>query len=69
MSAKNYIDWDNDYNYPLQWIYESMPARYSYQCMIHRVNLAMQGKPSKNLYKAELESNLKNLSEADIFID
>ena len=66
MSAKNYIDWDNDYNYPLQWIYESMPARYSYQCMIHRVNLAMQGKPSKNLYKAELESNLKNLSEADM---
>ena len=61
MSAKNYIDWDNEWNYPLQWIYESMPARYSYQCMIHRVNLAMQGKPSKNLYKAELESNLNNL--------
>lgn len=66
MNGKNYIDWNQDYNYPLQWIYESMPARYSYQCMIHRVNLAMQGKPSKNLYKAELESNLKNLSEADM---
>ncbi len=64
--SKDYIDFNNDYSYPLQWIYESMPARYSYQCMIHRVNLAMQGKPSKNLYKAELESNLKNLSEADM---
>lgn len=69
MSVKNYIDWDNDFNYPLQWIYESMPARLSYQQMIHRVNLAMQGKPSRNLYKAELESNLKNLSEADMSSD
>lgn len=66
MSSKNYIDWNQEWNYPLQWIYESMPARFDYQCMLHRANLAMQGKPSKNLYKDELESNLKNIDENDL---
>lgn len=69
MSAKNYIDWDLASNYPLQWIYESMPARYSYQCQIHRANLAMQGKPSRNLYKEELESNLKTLTRDELSDD
>lgn len=63
MSSKNYIDWNQEWNYPLQWIYESMPARFDYQCMLHRANLAMQGKPSRNLYKEELESNLKNIPD------
>lgn len=62
-SSKNYIDWNGDFNYPLQWIYESMPARYAYQCWLHRANLAMQQKPSVNLYKAELESNLKSIPD------
>ena len=62
-SSKNYIDWNGDFNYPLQWIYESMPARYAYQCWLHRANLAMQQKPSVNLYKAELESNLKAIPD------
>lgn len=69
MSVKNYIDWDNDANYPLQWIYESMPARYSYQCLLYRANLAMQGKPSRNLYKEELESNLKSLTKDELSDD
>lgn len=69
MSAKNYIDWDLEANYPLQWIYESMPARFSYQCEIHRANLAMQGKPSRNLYKEELESNLKSLTRDELSDD
>ncbi len=69
MSSKNYIDWNQEWNYPLQWIYESMPARFDYQCMLHRANLAMQGKPSRNLYKEELESNLKNIPETDLSQD
>ena len=69
MSAKNYIDFNVASNYVLQWIYESMPARYSYQCMIHRANLAMQGKPSRNLYKEELESNLKSIPREELSDD
>lgn len=63
------IDWNLDSNRVLQWIYESMPARYSYQCQIHRANLAMQGKPSRNIYKEELESNLKAIPEDQLSKD
>lgn len=63
------IDWNLDSNRVLQWIYESMPARYSYQCQIHRANLAMQGKPSRNIYKEELESNLKAIPEEQLSKD
>lgn len=66
MSSKNYIDWNQEWNYPLQWIYESMPARFDYQCMLHRADLAMVGRPSRNLYKEELESNLKNIADSDM---
>lgn len=69
MSMKNYIDFNVDANRVIQWIYESMPARYSYQCLIHRANLAMQGKPSRNLYKEELESNLKRIPESELSHD
>lgn len=69
MSVKNYVDWNVDSNRVLQWLYESMPARYSYQCQIHRANLAMQGKPSRNLYKEELESNLKRIPEEELSSD
>lgn len=55
------IDWNNDFSYPLQWIYESWQARRDYQCMLHRVNKAMMGKPSRNLYAEELESNVNKI--------
>lgn len=55
----NYIDWNNEWSYPLQWLWESMPARQIYQEWIYRTDLAMQGKPFKNLYQEEMNSNLK----------
>lgn len=60
---KGYIDWNHDWNYPLQWLYESDMARQGYQCLLYRVALAMEGKPWKNLYQEELESNLKKLTD------
>ena len=53
-----YVDFDADFSYPLQWIYESEPARWAYQRWIWRSALAQQGKPCRNTYQEELKSNL-----------
>jgi len=57
----DFIDWNVSTNYVLQWIFESRQARYAYQYWIYRINLAMQGRPSKNLYAEELTSNIKKM--------
>lgn len=63
VSNTDYIDWDSKWAYPLQWIQESQPARLEYQQWCHRVNLAMIGRPWKNLYQDELESNIATLDD------
>lgn len=57
----DYIDWNNEWSYPLQWLYESMPARIAYQQWCYRVDLAMQGRPWKNLYQDELRSIIQGV--------
>lgn len=57
------IDFNNQWSYPLQWIEESRFARERYQRDLFRVSLAMQGKPWRNLYQEELDSNIKNISD------
>lgn len=69
MLTKNAIDWNNDFNYPLQWIYESEFARWEYQRWLYRMNQAMLGNPSRNIYKEEITSNLKNIPDADLSQD
>lgn len=60
----NFIgDQNNPWAYPIQWIWESTTARWAYQRWIWRSALAKQGKPCRNTYQEELESNLK---KADI---
>lgn len=66
MSAKNYIDWNNDYNYPLQWIFESQVARNEYSWLCYRARLAMLGKPSKNIYREEMVSLLKGVRDDEL---
>lgn len=61
--AGDYIDWDNKWSYPLQWLFESEWARLQYQQMCYRVNLAMIGKPFHNLYQEELYSNLDKFTD------
>lgn len=58
-----YSDYNNEWSYPIHWISESIFARWAYQRMIWRSNLAKQGKPCKNTYQMELKSNLE---KADI---
>lgn len=59
----DYIDWENENSYPLQWLYETEWARLQYQQWCYRVNLAMIGKPWKNLYQEELTSTINALPD------
>ena len=58
------INWNDKWNYPIQWIQESEFARRRYGCELYRVRMAMLGRPSKNLYKEEMTSNLEKISDA-----
>lgn len=62
-NSSTVIDWDNKFSYPLQWLYESEFARLGYQELCYRVDLAMQGKPWKNTYEDEMNSNLDKMDE------
>lgn len=57
----DYIDYNNEWAYPLQWIVESEWARLEYMQYCYRVSLAMVGKPWKNLYQEEIHSNIQKL--------
>ena len=59
MDNLSYVDFDADFSYPLQWIWESTPARWAYQRWIWRAALAQEGKPCRNTYQEELKSNLE----------
>lgn len=61
--SSNAIDWSNKWSYPLQWLYESTFARQMYQLLCYRVSLAMEGKPWKNLYQEEMNSNLSRMDK------
>lgn len=57
-SDKNFVNWDEDWSFPLQWLEESRMARMTYAQKLYRVNKAMVGDPERNLYRDKLESNL-----------
>lgn len=60
---KDYIDFNQCTNYVIQWLEESKNARWEYQRQMYRVDKALYGKPWKNLYQEELDSNLKKAKE------
>lgn len=62
MANDNFLDFNDKWNYPLQWIYESLFARFTYQSLIYRVNKAMVGEPWVNTYKKDVQSNLDALT-------
>ena len=55
---ESYVNFDEPFSYPLQWLFESESARWAYQRWIWRSSLAKQGKPCRNTYQEELRSNL-----------
>lgn len=66
-NSEGYIDWDKkpDYNYVLQYLYESEIPRQQYQILLYRTALAMTGRPWKNLYKEELLGNIKKIQDKE----
>lgn len=65
MNSYDAIDWDNPFNYPIQWLEESDFARTSYHYWLWRASLAKLGKPCRNLYQEELKSNLAKVDKVD----
>lgn len=55
----SYVDFNEKWSYPIQWLYESEMARWEYQRWIWRSSLAKQGLPCRNTYQEELRSNLE----------
>ncbi|MEE0870558.1 MAG: hypothetical protein U0L52_04185, partial [Bacteroidaceae bacterium] len=49
----------------IQWLEESEVARVNYQYWLWRANLAKLGKPCKNLYQQELDSNLEKITDIE----
>ena len=58
MGNESFVDFNEPFSYPLQWLFESESARWAYQRWIWRSTLAKQGKPCRNTYQEELRSNL-----------
>lgn len=61
----DFIDWDQEYSYPIQWIQESFFARDAYRALLFRTALAKEGLPSKNLYQDMMVSNVEKLTKND----
>lgn len=65
MNSYDTLDYNLDWNYPIQWLEESDFARTSYHYWLWRASLAKLGKPCKNLYQEELRSNLSKIDSVD----
>lgn len=65
MDSISSIDWNHEFNHPIQWIEESEFARTSYHYWLWRASLAKLGKPCRNLYQEELRSNLNKIDSVD----
>lgn len=59
------IDYNLWPNHIIQWLEESEVARVNYQYWLWRANLAKLGKPCKNLYQQELDSNLDKIADVE----
>lgn len=63
MDSYDALDWNDKWNYPIQWLEESDFARTSYHYWLWRASLAKLGKPCKNLYQEELKSNIAKIDD------
>lgn len=63
--SDNYINFNNKWNYPIQWIEESYGARFMYQGLLYRTARMLHGEPFKNTYQDDVNSNLGPLSDEE----
>lgn len=64
MDSYDTLNWNDEWNYPIQYLEESDFARTSYHYWLWRASLAKLGKPCKNLYQEELKSNIAKIDNA-----
>ena len=57
---------NNEYDYPLQWIEESRSSRIFFAILLHRINLALTGRPYHNTYEEEVASNLLKVNDSKV---
>lgn len=61
----DYIDWDNAYAYPIQWLQESYWARFAYRELLFRSSLAKEGLPSRNIYQEQMTANTNRITDPE----
>lgn len=61
----NTPSYNNPWEYPIQWLYESRFARDAYRSLLYRSALAKEGLPSRNLYQEKMTSNLKRIPDQE----
>ena len=59
----DFVSFNNDWSYPIQWIHESIFARCAYRDLLFRTALAKEGLPSKNLYQEKMTSNVEKIRD------
>lgn len=65
MESTEGLNYNNPYNYVIQWIEESEVARRAYHYWLWRSSLAKLGKPCRNLYEEEVKSNLSKVEKEE----
>lgn len=65
-SSGDAVNTNNQWFYPLQYIWESERARREFRCNLFRVQKAMIGQPSRNLYQEELTSNISKIKDTNL---
>ena len=63
--SSDYLDFNNKWTYPIQWIQESYWARFAYRELLFRSSLAKEGLPSRNIYQEMMTSNAGRIADAD----
>lgn len=61
----DFVDMDNKWSYPIQWLYESRFARDAYRVLLYRSALAKEGLPSKNLYQEKMTNNVRRIKDKE----
>lgn len=64
-TMNDYIDWNNEFSYVLQFLKESEFARDAYRSLLFRTALAKEGLPSKNLYQEKMASNVRRIGDEE----
>lgn len=61
----DYLNFNDKWSYPIQWLQESYWARFAYRELLFRASLAKEGLPSRNLYQEQMTANTNRITDAE----